>query len=333
MKKIIIDLEGSDNGAEELLKGALKASEEFPELAFVLSVTEPERFSDLLSGINSSENKGAVPKNIEILTASDIIRTDEPAMCIFKGRDSSSMAMAMDVLKKDEESLGLLSAGNTGALMVGSIFRLGMKEGLKQPALSTMLPNVSGGMTTLVDCGANVNIEAAELKSFARLGSDFVSRMFDIEKPKVALLNVGREEGKGSPLYAEAYPLLKELGDSGEINFIGNAEGYDIITGYADVIVCDGFAGNVVLKVTEAVGKCALSIVESAHAKSKESPAENSPEHSFTEIEDKLKELFVFNERGGATFLGTKKPVIKMHGCATADTVVSCADQLLRITR
>ncbi|MBR3636443.1 MAG: hypothetical protein IKN45_00840, partial [Lachnospiraceae bacterium] len=86
MKKIIIDLEGSDNGAEELLKGALKASEEFPELAFVLSVTEPERFSDLLSGINSSENKGAVPKNIEILTASDIIRTDEPAMCIFKGR-------------------------------------------------------------------------------------------------------------------------------------------------------------------------------------------------------------------------------------------------------
>ena len=346
MKKIIIDLEGSDNGAQELFEGAIKASEQFPELEFVLSTTEADSFA----GRIFSEKDRIVPSNFSVLKASDIIRNDEPAMSIFKGRDESSMAVALDYLKTDEDSVGLLCAGNTGALMVGSIFRLGLQSGLKQPALSTMLPNTGGSMTTLVDCGANVNIEASDLKNFARLGSDFVKRMFGIENPTVALLNVGREEGKGNPLYVEAYSLLKELGEAGEINFIGNAEGYDIISGYADVIVCDGFAGNVVLKLTEAVGKCALGIVSNTHAKYSTQSAHaaiSSPDQStplfetadaslntaFTETEDKLKELFVFNERGGATFLGTKKPVIKMHGCATAETVVSCVDQMLRITK
>ena len=314
MKKIIIDLEGADNGAGELFRGVLLAAKKYPDLHFVLSCTDPDSMKKELS----EKNAALTETQITFLPADDMIRNDEPAMSIFKGRDSSSMAVALDVLKNDEDAAGLLCAGNTGALMVGSIFRLGLVDGYRQPALSTMLPNTKGGMTTLVDCGANVNIEAGDLKKFAVLGSEFVSRMFQIEKPAVALLNVGREEGKGNPLYVEAYGLLKELGEQGIINFIGNAEGYDIITGYADVIVCDGYAGNVVLKLTESVGKCALSLVEAKQGNE--------------EIAEKLKELFVFNERGGATFLGTKKPVIKMHGCAGAETVVSCVEQLLRLT-
>ena len=343
MRKIVIDLEGSDNGSEVLFDGVLKAAEQFPELQFILAGTDPEMMEEKIAATTIPRNR------FEILTATDVIRNDEPAMSIFKGRDQTSMAVALDALKGQGDAIGLLCAGNTGALMVGSIFRLGLNEGLKTPALSTMLPNTKGGMTTLVDCGANVNIEAKDLKNFAVLGSDFVRRMFKIPKPGVALLNVGREEGKGNPLYVEAYTLLNELGQKGEINFIGNAEGYDIISGYADVIVCDGFAGNIVLKLTESVGKCALALVEQKISEaSHQSTTANtlstddanplfdskksSAEEGLNEISDKLKELFVFNERGGATFLGTKKPVIKMHGCATSETVVSCVDQLLRIT-
>jgi len=175
-----------------------------------------------------------------------------------------------------------------------------------------------------VDCGANVNIEAANLKDFATLGSAFSSKMFSIDAPKVALLNVGKEKGKGNPLAVESYGLLEELSGEGKINFIGNAEGYDIISGYADVIVCDGFAGNIVLKLTEAVGKTALSIVSAAN--------EKESSKALEDILAKLTELFVLNERGGATFLGTVKPVIKMHGCATEETVVACVDQMLRIS-
>ena len=343
MRKIVIDLEGSDNGSEVLFDGVLKAAEQFPELQFILAGTDLEMMESKIAATTLPRNR------FEILTATDIIQNDEPAMSIFKGRDQASMAVALDALKGQGDAIGLLCAGNTGALMVGSIFRLGLNEGLKTPALSTMLPNTKGGMTTLVDCGANVNIEAKDLKNFAVLGSDFVRRMFKIPKPKVALLNVGREEGKGSPLYVEAYTLLNELGQKGEINFIGNAEGYDIISGYADVIVCDGFAGNIVLKLTESVGKCALALVEQKISEASHQNAaantlsaddanplfnsrKSSAEEGLNEISDKLKELFVFNERGGATFLGSKKPVIKMHGCATDETVVSCVDQLLRIT-
>ena len=322
-KKIIIDLQGGDNGPGELLKGALLAAGQHPELSFGVAGLKVRELADsLIAGDKDLEE--TFRNRFEILDAEEEIRTDEPAMCIFKGRDTSSMAVSLSRLKTDTDAAGLLCAGNTGALMVGSIFRLGLQEGLKTPALSTLLPNMKGGMTTLVDCGANVNIEAVNLKDFALLGSDFAKKMFDLESPSVALLNVGREAGKGNPLTVEAYGLLKELGDTGAIHFIGNAEGYDIIAGYADVIVCDGFAGNIALKLTEAVGKCALGIVESYRKDSSDSPA-------LEEISGKLKELFVLNERGGATFLGTKKPVIKMHGCATADTVVSCVEQLLKI--
>ena len=323
-KKIIIDLQGGDNGSEELLKGALQSAVVHPEFSFVVAGMDIDTLAKKMFDEDSSLEE-MFRNRFEILNAEDEIRTDEPAMCIFKGRDTSSMALSLGALKNDPDTVGLLCAGNTGALMVGSIFRLGLSGGLKTPALSTLLPNVKGGMTTLVDCGANVNIEAANLKDFALLGSDFAKKMFDLDAPRVALLNVGREPGKGNPLAVEAYGLLKELGDTGSIHFIGNAEGYDIIAGYADVIVCDGFAGNIVLKLTEAVGKCALGIVENY----RKDGSFESPE--LGEISDKLKELFVLNERGGATFLGTKKPIIKMHGCATSETVVSCVEQLLKI--
>ena len=311
MQKIVIDLEGSDLGAKVLYRGAVKAAKLHPDLLFTLVATNPESLDE------------SIPDSFEVIKAEDFIGCDEPAMSIFKGRDNSSMALALKKCKEDADCIGLLSAGNTGALMVGSIFRLGLIPGLKSPALSSLLPNAKGGMTALVDCGANVNIEPANLKDFALLGSDFSAKMFSLDAPKVALLNVGKEKGKGNPLTVEAYGLLEELAKEGKINFIGNAEGYDVISGYADVIVCDGFAGNIVLKLTEAVGKTAMAIVSAAN--------EKESSKALEDVLSKLTEMFVLNERGGATFLGTIKPVIKMHGCATEETVVSCVDQMLRI--
>ena len=311
MQKIVIDLEGSDLGAKVLYHGAVKAAKLHPDLLFTLVATNPESLDE------------SIPDSFEVIKAEDFIGCNEPAMSIFKGRDNSSKALALKKCKEDADCIGLLSAGNTGALMVGSIFRLGLIPGLKSPALSSLLPNAKGGMTALVDCGANVNIEPANLKDFALLGSDFSAKMFSLDAPKVALLNVGKEKGKGNPLTVEAYGLLEELAKEGKINFIGNAEGYDVISGYADVIVCDGFAGNIVLKLTEAVGKIAMAIVSAAN--------EKESSKALEDVLSKLTEMFVLNERGGATFLGTIKPVIKMHGCATEETVVSCVDQMLRI--
>ena len=140
MRKIVIDLEGSDNGSEVLFDGVLKAAEQFPELQFILAGTDPEMMEGKIAATTIPRNR------FEILTATDVIRNDEPAMSIFKGRDQTSMAVALDALKGQGDAIGLLCAGNTGALMVGSIFRLGLNEGLKTPALSTMLPNTKVGI-------------------------------------------------------------------------------------------------------------------------------------------------------------------------------------------
>lgn len=325
MKKIIIDLQGGDNGPDILLNGVFRSALSHPDLQFVLFCTDADSVSKKVSDYTGA-NAGVESGRFTVVQADDEIKQEEPAQCIFKGRDSSSMAMSLDCLKKDADTVGLLCAGNTGALMLGSIFRLGLQPGYKTPALSTLLPNLKGGMTTMVDCGANIDIDARNLKDFALLGSDFARRMFKNPSPTVALLNVGREEGKGSPLYKEAYGLLKQMGEAGEIHFIGNAEGSDIVTGYADVVVCDGFSGNVVLKLFESVGKAALSVVENSAKKTGETGSESNKESL-----GKLRELFVLNERGGATFLGCIKPVIKMHGCANEETVEACVDQLLSI--
>ena len=173
------------------------------------------------------------------------------------------MVMALDALKREEDACGLLSAGNTGARLVGATFRLGLQDGLKMPALSSSLPTVSGGRALLVDCGANVGATAADLVAFARLGAEFARRQYRKDDPAVALLSVGREPGKGNALLKEAYPLLEASG----LNFVGNREGGDLVNGEADVFVCDGYAGNLVLKCTEAVGKAAQNAVsESARA-------------------------------------------------------------------
>lgn len=310
MKKIIIDTLGADNGFYPIVCGALKALAENPELEIVFCGTQ----SDIE---NLIQETGADKSRIEILHTEEFVPDNAPPTYVFRGADNTSMVMSLEKLKNTDDIVGMISAGNTGALLVGTIFRLGLTAGLRSPALATMLPCKKEGMVCLVDCGANTDCTPEDLKRFAIMGSTFSKTLENKENPKVALMSVGRSPHKGNTLIKEAYPLIESL----PINFIGNIEGNDMVNSEADVIVTDGFTGNILLKNTEAAGMAAISVVDSVCG--------NSP--MGEEIKKELYRMFAFNDRGGAVFLGTAKTVVKMHGCANADTAYSCVNLLLNL--
>ncbi len=313
MKKIIIDTYGADAGTLPMIQGAQAVLNAHPEIGVVLvgDRTDIEKKCDI----------SLYGDRLEILHADDFITNNDPSSCVFNGRDTSSMVLALKRLKNDRDCVGLLSPGSTGALVVGSIFRLGLIKGLKTPALSSSLPCVDGKMVCLVDCGANINCNEKDLLTFALLGNAYARIMYKQDMPRVGLMSVGTERTKGNELTLKAYPLL----ENSQLNFIGNLEGSDLIMGKANVVVSDGFSGNILLKSHEAAGQVAIHIVKSmmkAH-----------PDNcvGLQEAYEQLSYLYDLNVRGGATFLGTIKPVIKMHGVAVANTVCACADQLLML--
>ena len=313
MKKVIIDIYGADNGPEPIIKGALQALELYPDIGVIL-----------VGNRQIIENFTQESDHIEIIETDDFISNTESPQVVFSGREQSSMVLSFSRLKNDEDCIGMLSAGSTGALLIGSIRHLGLIKGLRTPALSSYLPLFNGNMVCLIDCGANIACTPYDLVRFALMGNAFKECMCPEKKPRVALLSVGKEEGKGNELTLKTYPLLKEL----PINFIGNMEGSDFVTGYADVVVCDGFAGNIVLKCAESAGLVAKGVVsEIAKRQGKEN------DELVKAIENYLTLTFDYNSRGGATFLGTEKTLIKMHGCAVENTVVACIDQLLRLEK
>lgn len=313
MKKIIIDIFGADAGQEVILRGAAAALKADPALHLVLVGRKEEMLPVM-------EAEGIPAERYTLQHAEDVIGVEEQPACVFRGREKSSLVMALQLLKEDPECLALLSPGSTGALLVGSIVHLGLLPGLKQPALCSALPCSGRELLCLVDCGANMDTRPKDQVRFARMGSAFMQCLCGMESPRVGLMNVGTEPGKGDERAKEVYNLLKEQ----PLNFIGNIEGSDMVSDVADVIVADGFVGNVLLKNTEAVGKAALALVEEQ--------MKLAPSEALTKLHKELLLRYEFNNRGGATFLGTKKPVIKMHGCATSQTVVACVDQALRLT-
>lgn len=312
MKRIVVDIYGADAGPEVIITGVSEALKQGISF-FPVLVGQASLIRQLL------EEAQIAPEQYEILDTDRFITNNDPPTCIFGGMDDSSMAMAYDRLKNDDRCDAMLSAGNTGALLVGSIFRLGLLQGLKFPALASALPARDGKLVCLVDCGANVECSSADLVRFARMGNVFSKAYCGIENPRVGLMNVGREAQKGNALTREAYEKLQDL----PMNFIGNLEGGDLLTGYADVVVTDGFSGNLLLKNAEAVGKAALAIAEQV-------AADAAPELLAT-LRRRLTEAFDFNAQGAATFLGTKKTVVKMHGCASVNTVVTSIMQILRL--
>ena len=312
MTKIVIDTLGADMGFEPIVTGTANALMENPDF-FPVLVGPGEEVKKIL------DREGIDPSRYELVEASAYIRNEDPPTCIFGGCDDTSMAIAYGKLKQDADCDAMLSAGNTGALLVGSICRLGLLRGLKFPVLASALPCNGENLLCLVDCGANIECTADDLARFARMGHVFSKSYCGIENPRVGLMSVGREAQKGTPLIQQAYQKISQL----DLNFVGNVEGSDLVSNYADVIVTDGFSGNLLLKCAESVGKAAMEIARKCGA----------GEPVVEKIRQSLFETFDFNSRGAATFLGTKKTVVKMHGNANADTVVASIAQILRLEK
>ncbi len=309
MTKIILDAMGGDNAPQSTVGGAVLALERDRELSLILTGRKDV--------IEAELKKYSYDRSrLEIVDCPDVIdMNDIPTEAV--KRKQSSLIAAYWMLKKQDEICGLVTAGSTGATIVGGHLILGRIRGIKRPALCCAIPNSRGGMTLLVDCGANAECKSVMLCQFALLGSAYASAAFGIENPKIGLLNNGTEEHKGDPLRQETYKLMSEMKG---VNFIGNVEGRDITTGDCDVVVADGFSGNIALKSIEGCGKLVLGIMK------KELSASLSTKLGYLFIRKAIKRMRAqldFDKVGGALLLGLKKPVIKSHGTSKPVTIAN----------
>lgn len=303
--KLIVDVFGSDH-PDELIAGCAQCSLEVPEATLVL----PGREELLRPALEALPRE---PSRIEILPAETVITNhDDPIQAVMKYRDSS-LVTGIQRLCRDPEVGAMLTAGSTGATFVAGITFLGRIKGVQTPTLATFLPSETGRDVCLADCGANVDCKPERLADFARLAVALM-QSYGVENPRVGLLSVGVEEGKGSHFVRAAYDLLEQM----PINFAGNMEARDALTGEYDVIVSEGFSGNVLLKTVEGTGLLAGTLLRAIH-----DPAVDEAARALTN------ELN-FSLRGASMFLGLKKPLFKAHGSATAQTVPNAVRRMLR---
>lgn len=312
--KIAIDTMGSDKGPETIVEGAIKALDSNPELGVLL-------FGDKDIIENKLANVSYDPTRVEVVGTTEVITNyDNPMEAIFR-KTNSSLVKALIALAEREDVVGLINAGSTGALLAGSLRYVPAKE-LKRPALAAILPAEKGGFTCLVDTGANIDCTAAQLVNFAHMGSEFMKVYYRIENPRIGLLSNGAEETKGNKLVKETHALLKE---EKELNFIGNIEGTNALSGDCDVLVADGFAGNQVLKNSEGIAKRIITDIV------KYAKATNNPE--IMKLVAHLMGIYDFNSLGGGIILGAGKPIIKAHGAANADSIKNTSAMLLNLVK
>lgn len=312
MKVIAIDAMGGDNAPAEIVKGAVEASK---SVKYNLALVGKEELVNAeLSKYNYDKSK------ITVVNATEVIETCEVPTVAIKQKKDSSMVVGLNMVKKGEAQ-AFVSAGNTGALLTGATVIVGRIKGVERPALGTLLPTEKGH-TLLIDAGANVDAKPSYFPQFALMGSIYYENVMGVKEPKVGLVNIGVEESKGNAVVKEAYGLLKETKD---INFIGNTEARDISLGDADVVVCDAFVGNVILKVMEGFGKSILRIIKKeilATVMSKLGAVLASGAFK------RIKKYFDYDTVGGAPFLGLKGLVVKAHGSsdyrAVAGAIFQC---------
>lgn len=308
--KIVLDVMGSDSGPETMLRGAALALKKHPDLTLVLVGDEA-----VIQAACKTEHLDE--SRVEILPAPDVISNeDASASAVFQKRDSS-LVKALTYTMSDDSVVGLVNAGNTGALIAGAARYL-LSETRERPVLAASLPKESGGYLCLCDTGATIDCTPAMLLHFAKLGTEFMRKMYKIEFPRVALLSNGAEDTKGNKLVKEAFPLLRDCED---INFIGNVEGSNALSGVCDVVVCDGFAGNQVLKVTEGTARRLITDIAGI--------AQKTGKAEYVSLVKELKAKYDFNSLGGAIILGSAKPVIKAHGRANEQTVLNSISMLV----
>ena len=309
--KIIIDVMSGDNAPLEILKGTVMAASELSDQTFVL-VGQKETIEQA-----AKENALDISK-MEIVHADEVVTMEDDPIAVVRGKKNSSMMTALSMLSEGKGDV-LVSAGNTGALFSGASLIVRKMKGVQRAAIATVLPFKSPAL--LLDSGANLVVNDEVMEQFAYMGSAYMKKMYGIESPRVGILNNGEEECKGLELQIESYKRLKA---NNELNFVGNVEANRLIKGACDVIVTDGFTGNILLKTVEGMGKMMLGLLKDLFTKSL------STKLSYLMVKKHLgqvKKDFDPAEHGGAPILGIAKPVIKAHGSSKARAFRSAIHQ------
>lgn len=311
--KVAVDAMGGDHAPLEIVKGAVEAVNSRDDIKVFL-VGQEEAVRAELQKYQYDASR------IEVVNATEVIEMAEPPVQAIRTKKDSSIVVAMKMVKNGEAD-AFVGAGSSGAILVGGQLIVGRIKGVERPPLAPLLPTEKGA-SLLIDCGANVDARPAHLVQFAKMGSIYMEHVVGISNPRVAIVNIGAEEEKGNALVKETFPLLKACKD---INFIGSIEARDIPSGYADVIVCEAFAGNIILKLYEGVGGTLISMVKKGMMSSLRSKI------GALLVKPALKETlkrFDTSDHGGAPLLGLKGLVVKTHGNSKAleirNSIIQC---------
>ncbi len=317
--KIAVDAMGGDNAPAEIVRGAARAAMELDATILLVG-----REKDIKAELNDYYWDFSSDK-IQIINAAEVIENEDKPVHAVRTKKDSSMVRAVELVR-DGEADAMLSAGNTGALMTASLLRLGRIEGIDRPAIVTSVPVIAedGRFEIIVDAGANSECKPQNLMDFAYMGSVYYRSAYGKESPSVGLINIGVEETKGTPTLKETYQLLK----MSSLNFVGNVEAREVPNGPADVLVCDGFVGNVVLKLSEGVTKTTMKAIKDAIYSSAMSKAGGLLIKGQMQ---KLKDKFNYETYGSAPILGVNGLVFKMHGSSSANAVYHAVHSAARV--
>lgn len=304
--RIVIDGMGGDNAPAAIVEGCVDAAGLIPYE--IIIVGDEEQIYNELDKYKYDREQ------IKVVHAPDTITNDDAPVRAVRTKTESSMVKGITMIKEKEADL-FISAGNTGAIMAGGLFILGRIQGIDRPALAAAYPILNGkGVSLLVDSGANVECKPNNLLEYATMGSIYMEKVLDVDKPKVGLVNVGLEDSKGTTIIKSAYEMISRS----NLNFIGNVEARDVPKGVCDVIVCDGFVGNVILKLTEGLAWSILKLIKNKFTTGV------VPKVGALLLRNKFKELkgaFDYSEYGGAPILGVKGAIVKMHGSSNSNAV------------
>jgi glycerol-3-phosphate acyltransferase PlsX len=306
--KIVVDAYGGDNSPQEIIKGAVLSLDRASDFSVVLT-GKTDEIKSILKELEYSGDR------IEIVDANEVITNDDSPTEAIRTKKDSSLVKSFEYLNENEDAKGFVSAGSTGAVLTGGVLMLRRIRGINRPALSPVLPTVKGGNVMLIDCGANVEPKAQNLVQFALMGSTFMKTVMNIENPRVGLLSNGTEDKKGNQLIKDTFPLLK----AANINFCGNMEAREMLSGDYDVIVSDGFSGNIALKSCEGTALSMFSFIKqgimNGGLRAKLGYLLLKP------VFKGIKKTMDYNNKGGAVLLGLEKVLIKSHGSSKAKAI------------
>ncbi len=307
--KIILDAMGGDNAPLAPVMGAVQAAKDFGAQIILVG-----RGEEILRAL-TEQGIDALPEGVEVVNAEQVVDAHEDPTAAVRKQKNSSMMVGLKMLA-DGEGDAFISAGSTGALLTGATLLVKRVKGIRRAAMGPVMPNKTGGKTVILDCGANAECTAEFLLQFGLVGSLYAKTYLGVENPKVGLLNIGTEESKGTPLQKEAFGLLQQASEKGLINFVGNTEARDVPLGAVDVVVCDGFSGNVLLKSIEGTAMFMGSLMK--HKIFKRNFLSKIGYLFCKTGVDEVMSMLDYRTIGGTQFLGIRKPVIKAHGSSDA---------------